>query len=78
MGACGFESGASPAYSGAGPVMLGSAFATAGAVGGVVTGDAPLELPDAVTSAPCMLYTAAPPTTIMAPPPAIATHSRIL
>jgi hypothetical protein len=78
IGACGFESGASPANNGAGPVMLGTAFAIAGTVGGVVTGAAPLELPAAVASAPCTPYKATPPRAITAPPPTIAAHSRIL
>jgi hypothetical protein len=77
IAACGFEFGASPAYSGAGPVMLGTAFATAGALGGVVVVGAPAPAsPDAVTSALCVQYTAMPPRAIMAPPPTIAAHNR--
>lgn len=75
IAACGFEFGASPAYSGAGPVMLGTAFATAGALGGVVVVGAPAS-PDAVTSALCVQYTAMPPRAIMAPPPTMAAHNR--
>jgi hypothetical protein len=57
--------------------MLGTALAIAGVLGGVdVLGDVP-ESADTVPTAPCVLYTATPPTAIMAPPPTIAAPNPI-
>ncbi|MFG1929873.1 hypothetical protein ACGFK1_04340 [Mycobacterium sp. NPDC048908] len=57
--------------------MLGTAFVIAGFVGGVdVAGPAPLELPAAVTSAPWVWKTAAPPSTIKVLLAISAAHNR--
>jgi hypothetical protein len=57
--------------------MLGAALAIAGVVGGVVVAGVAPESADTVTGAPCVPYTATPPTAIMAPPPTIAAPNPI-
>jgi hypothetical protein len=70
------ESGSSPAYNGAGPVIVGAALVMRGFAGGVV-GVAPESavLPDAAICGLCANVTPRVASVSTAPQPAVATHT---